>query len=248
MHGTAARVVREGLLRRARRASEGATDKDISRAYKKLAKKYHPDANQGDAAAEETLQGGLRGVRRARRRREAARSTTRSVAMVAVGSGPRRFGPGGSQLRPGRVPLRLRHLRRRRPLRWALRARPAQQGRGAAAGPRPRDRAPPRLPRRRARGDQLGPLHVGCGLLGMQRVRCEGRDVARDLRRVPRERADRDRPGPVLVRAGLHGVRRARRRGARPVPHVSWPRHRGEAARGQGEGARRAWKTASGSG
>lgn len=32
---------------------KGATDKDITRAYRKLAKQYHPDANPGDAAAEE---------------------------------------------------------------------------------------------------------------------------------------------------------------------------------------------------
>jgi len=32
---------------------EGATDKDISRAYKKLAKQYHPDANAGNKDAEE---------------------------------------------------------------------------------------------------------------------------------------------------------------------------------------------------
>src|SRR5215472_1700559 len=31
---------------------DGATDKEITRAYRKLAKKYHPDANAGDSAAE----------------------------------------------------------------------------------------------------------------------------------------------------------------------------------------------------
>jgi len=30
-----------------------ATEKDLTRAYRKLAKQYHPDANPGDAAAEE---------------------------------------------------------------------------------------------------------------------------------------------------------------------------------------------------
>src|SRR5262245_28079479 len=33
--------------------SSTASDKDISSAYKKLAKKFHPDANQGNAEAEE---------------------------------------------------------------------------------------------------------------------------------------------------------------------------------------------------
>ena len=32
---------------------KGATDKEITRAYRKLAKQYHPDANPDDKAAEE---------------------------------------------------------------------------------------------------------------------------------------------------------------------------------------------------
>ena len=33
--------------------SKGAEDKEIKRAYRKLAKKYHPDTNAGNAQAEE---------------------------------------------------------------------------------------------------------------------------------------------------------------------------------------------------
>ncbi len=43
-----------------------ATDKELSRAFKKLAKQYHPDANPGNAAAEEKLQGDLGRIRRPR--------------------------------------------------------------------------------------------------------------------------------------------------------------------------------------
>ena len=75
---------------------QGSTDKEISRAYKKLAKQYHPDANPATRQAEETLQGDLRRVRRARRRRRSARSTTRfgawlrraSVPVASAVSGP----------------------------------------------------------------------------------------------------------------------------------------------------------------
>ena len=31
--------------------ASGASDKEVQRAYRKLAKQYHPDANQGDVAA-----------------------------------------------------------------------------------------------------------------------------------------------------------------------------------------------------
>jgi len=44
-----------------------ATEKEITRAYRKLAKQYHPDANSGDTRGRGEVQGDLRCPRRARR-------------------------------------------------------------------------------------------------------------------------------------------------------------------------------------
>jgi molecular chaperone DnaJ len=69
-----------------------ATEKDISRAYRKLAKQYHPDANPGDAAAEERFKevsaaNDVLGDPERRKEYDQVRE------MVATGVGP--GGPGG---------------------------------------------------------------------------------------------------------------------------------------------------------
>jgi molecular chaperone DnaJ len=77
----------------------GASDKDISKAYKKLAKQFHPDANPGNAAAEERFKEisaayDVLGDTAKRAEYDEVRR------MVASGVGPGGFGgfgPGGGQ-------------------------------------------------------------------------------------------------------------------------------------------------------
>ncbi|MGQ0825106.1 MAG: molecular chaperone DnaJ [Actinomycetota bacterium] len=73
--------------------SSGATDKEIARAYKKLAKQFHPDANPGDGTAEERFKEisaayDVLGDTEKRTEYDEVRR------MVASGVGPGGFGPG----------------------------------------------------------------------------------------------------------------------------------------------------------
>ena len=80
----------------------GASEKEMQRAYRKLAKQYHPDANQGDAEAEERFKeisaaNDVLGDAEKRKEYDEVRE------MVACGAGPGGFGgfggagPGGFQ-------------------------------------------------------------------------------------------------------------------------------------------------------
>ena len=86
----------------------------IKKAYRKLARKQHPDQNAGDAAGGAALQGHRRGECRALRPRAAPASTTRS------GHGARRCP----------LPCRGRRSRRRRRLRGRLLVDVRRQGGG----------------------------------------------------------------------------------------------------------------------
>ena len=75
----------------------GATDKDIQRAYRKLAKENHPDANPGDAAAEERFKE-VSAAHEVLGDAEKRKEYDQVREMVASGVGPGRpgggFGPG----------------------------------------------------------------------------------------------------------------------------------------------------------
>jgi molecular chaperone DnaJ len=73
-----------------------ASDKDISRAYKKLAKQYHPDANQGNPEAEERFKeiSAAYDILGDTTKRKEYDEVRRMVAS-GVGPGGFGFGPGG---------------------------------------------------------------------------------------------------------------------------------------------------------
>ena len=86
----------------------GVSDKELSKAYKQLAKRYHPDANPGDAAAEERFKeiSAAYDVLGDTAKRAEYDEVRRMVASGvgpggAGGFGPGGFGPGGFGPGPG---------------------------------------------------------------------------------------------------------------------------------------------------
>src|SRR4051794_41713521 len=87
---------------------QDASEKDISRAYKKLAKQYHPDANPGNAAAEERF----KEVSAAYdvlgdKEKKAEYDEVRRMVAAGVGPGGGGVGGGGGRGAGGGLPVDL---------------------------------------------------------------------------------------------------------------------------------------------
>ena len=147
--------------------SETASAKEIKSAYRKLSRQYHPDANEGDAAAEERFKevsAAYDVVGNEERRKEY--DEVRRLGPAAAGF-PGAAAPaasrsqGGDLGRPARRPVRPRRARRRWRPRWTW----------APPRPGPRDRAPPHLRRRRRRAHHRGAPHQRRAVPHVQRLR-----------------------------------------------------------------------------
>ena len=122
---------------------KGASEEEIKKAYRKLARKYHPDANPGDKDAEE----------RFKEIQEAYSVLSDPEKRKQYDAGGM-FGGGGVPLRPVARSARRRLVRRHplRPLRRGAAAGAAARDASAAATSRPRCGSPSR---RRSNGTEI---------------------------------------------------------------------------------------------
>ena len=204
----------------------GASDKDVSKAYKKLAKQFHPDANPGNRRPRSAS-------RRSRPRTTCSATTTKRKEydevrrMVASGVGPGGFGgfgPGGGGGPGGQTFNFEGDLGDLGGMFGNLfgggRGGGGRRATGPAARPGPRDRAAPVVRRRGARHHVDGAVPRRRDVLDVRglgrRAGLDARDVPRVSRHAVRSRSTRDRSrsrrcAPRAAGAGRSSRSRARR-------------------------------------
>ena len=212
--------------------SKDASDADIKKAYRKLARKYHPDQNPGDAAAEAKF----KDISEANSVLSDAEQRKEYDAVRAMGSGARFTAPGGAGAggfedvfggmfgqgggtpvvhvpagrrlrRPDRRPLRRRAASASRPAATAASADPraaatSPRRRPSTSSPRPRASRSPCRPPRASRSPCASPRASPTG----RRSGCAARGIRRPTAASPATSSSpcNVRKHPVFERDGLN--------------------------------------------
>ena len=214
--------------------SDTATAKEITRAYRKLARELHPDKNPGNAAAEERFKAV-----------SAAYDVLGDETKRAEYDEVRRLGPVGGG-GPGGFTFNMDDanasgLGDLLGQMFGRRGRGGGTASGVGAAPRRRrpSRADPRLRRRGARPDDHAAPDQRRPVLDVRRL---GRPPGHDAEAVPAvrwPRRHRRQPGPVLVLHAVSPLRRVGHRHRGPLPDVPGHGRREAGPRGPGPHPRR---------
>ena len=188
-----------------------ASPDEIKKAYRKLARQYHPDRNPGDAKAEERfkeISAAYDVLGDADKRKQYDRGSLFGFGTGGAGR------PGGSAGGPGFDPSSFGDILSDLFGRGGGREGAARPARAAGrARPRPRGRGPRSPSSRRSTGAQV-PLSVPDldAVHDLPRHRREARHEPQDLPALPGPRHRVRGPGPVLDLAAVHALRRHRAR------------------------------------
>ena len=191
--------------------TDDAAPKDITKAYRKLARELHPDKNPGDAAAEERFKevSAAYDVLGDETKRKEYDEVRRLGPMGGGGwaAGPAAFTFNVGDMQGGGIGDLLGQMfGRARP--W----RPSGQWRRPAARRRRQRRAHARLRRRRARAHDDAAPHQRRPVLDVPRLGRQARHQPQGLLELRRARRRRRQPGHVLVLVAVPRVPGPRRR------------------------------------